>query len=99
MAASFRSTERPPMPWILSCRSKESRAVSSAANFRFFGGRVAAHMLVSGPMSAVHWVMRQALGLAQAVGFYLLAAFGAALVAMVVMAFLGYAPYGDRPGP
>ena len=56
-------------------------------------------MLVSVPMSAVQWVVRQALGLAQAVGFYLLVAFGTSVVALVVMAFVGYVPYSDRPGP
>jgi hypothetical protein len=50
-------------------------------------------------MSLVRLVVRQALGLAQAVGFYPLVAFGAPLVAMVVMAFVGYVPYSDRPGP
>jgi hypothetical protein len=56
-------------------------------------------MLVSGYMSLVRLVVRQALGLAQAIGFYVLVAFGAPLVAMVVMSFVGYVPYSDRPGP
>src|SRR5262245_61772135 len=50
-------------------------------------------------MRVAQWIVRQALGLAQAVGLYLLVAFGAPLVAMIVMAFVGYAPYSDRPGP
>src|SRR5215468_4874215 len=37
MAASFRSTERPPMPWILSCHPKASCAVSSARAFGSLG--------------------------------------------------------------
>ena len=57
-----------------------------------------AHVIVSGIMSLERLAVRQALGLAQAVGFYLLVGFGAPLVAMVVMAFVGYVPFSDRPG-
>jgi hypothetical protein len=42
---------------------------------------------------------RQALGIAQAVGFYLLVVTGMPLLAIVVMSFVGYVPYSDRPGP
>lgn len=42
---------------------------------------------------------RRCLGLAQAVGYYLLLVTGTPLVAMVVMTFVGYMSYSDRPGP
>jgi hypothetical protein len=43
--------------------------------------------------------VRQILGLGQAVGFFLLLVTGMPLLAMVIMAFVGYLPYSDRPGP
>ena len=50
-------------------------------------------------MTFLGLVARQLVRLGQAVGFYLCAVTVTPLIAMILMAFVGYLPYSDRPGP